>query len=237
MEYLFKKQIVEALIFASDIPISESRILSLVEEVDLETLQKILSDLTEEYQKSHRALMLNKVAGGYQIVTRPEFAQWIKRLFKGRSRTRLSQAALEVLAIIAFKQPISRPQIESIRGANCDGVIRNLLERNMIAIAGRSDSVGRPLLYKTTEEFLRYFGINEITDLPKPKEITEIVSEHDTLIDSIEKLSVQMGQRDLFSNIDDLEELSREVVETDFEEEESDVVEEEDVEEDDVANQ
>jgi segregation and condensation protein B len=202
MEYAFKKQIVEALIFASDIPLAESRIISLVEELDHETLQKIIDELTIDYQQAHRAIVLTKVAGGYQIVTRPEFAPWLKKFFRGKTKTRLSQAALEVLAIIAFKQPISRPQIEAIRGTQCDGVIKNLLERNLITISGRSEALGRPLLYKTTEEFLRYFGINQISDLPKPKEIDEIVTDEDTLIDSIQKLSAQMGQRDLFSGLD-----------------------------------
>lgn len=202
MEYTFKKQIVEALIFASEIPLPESRIITLVEELDQETLHKIIDELTIDYQQTHRAIVLTKVAGGYQFVTRPEFAPWLKKYFRGKTKTRLSQAALEVLAIIAFKQPISRPQIEAIRGTQCDGVIKNLLERNLVTISGRSEALGRPLLYKTTDEFLRYFGINQITDLPKPKEIDEIVTDEDTLIDSIQKLSAQMGQRDLFSGLD-----------------------------------
>jgi segregation and condensation protein B len=202
MEYNLKKQIVEVLIFASDFPIPEPKLLTLVEELDQATLKQILGDLSEEYLKQHRSFMLSKVAGGYQMVTRPEFAPWIKKLFQGKSKTRLSQASLETLAIIAFKQPVSRPQIEAIRGAQADGVIKTLLERNLITMAGRSEGVGRPLLYKTTEEFLRHFGINAINDLPKPKEITELVSEPENLMDSLQSLSIQMGQRDLFTNWD-----------------------------------
>lgn len=202
MEYNIKKQIVEVLIFASDFPIPESKLLTLVEEVDQATLKQILADLSEEYLKQHRSFMLSKVAGGYQMVSRPEFAPWVKKLFQGKVKTRLSQASLETLAIIAFKQPISRPQIEAIRGAQCDGVIKTLLERNLITMAGRSEGVGRPLLYKTTEEFLRHFGINAINDLPKPKEITELVSDPDNLMESLQNLSIQMGQRDLFTNWD-----------------------------------
>jgi len=202
MEYNIKKQIVEVLIFASDFPIPESKLLALVEELDQATLKQILGDLSEEYLKQHRSFMLSKVAGGYQLVSRPEFAPWVKKLFQGKVKTRLSQASLETLAIIAFKQPISRPQIEAIRGAQCDGVIKTLLERNLITMAGRSEGVGRPLLYKTTEEFLRHFGINAINDLPKPKEITELVGDPDNLMDSLQSLSIQMGQRDLFTNWD-----------------------------------
>lgn len=202
MEYKFKKQIIESLIFASDTPVPESRLIKLVEELDKETCDTIIRELTAEYQATNRAFIISRLGGGYQIVTRPEFAPWVKMLFGGKIKTRLSQAALEVLAIVAFKQPISRPQIEAIRGAQCDGVVKNLLERNLIAIAGRSESVGRPLIYKTTGEFLRHFGINEISDLPKPKEISELVTDNENLLDSVQVLSSQMGQRDLFNSLE-----------------------------------
>ncbi|MFQ6116483.1 MAG: SMC-Scp complex subunit ScpB, partial [bacterium] len=104
---------------------------------------------------------------------------WIKKLFKGRARPKLSQAALESLAIIAFKQPISRVEVDAIRGVHSGGVIKNLLERNLISIAGRAQTVGKPILYGTTSEFLRYFGINDISELPKPKEIEEIMGKLD----------------------------------------------------------
>ncbi len=201
MDYTFKKQIIEALIFASDTPLSESRLISLVEELDALTVKKILDELTQEYHDSRRAFTLVRVAGGYQLVTRPEFSVWLKKLFQGRAKTRLSQASLEVLAIIAFKQPISRPQIEAIRGTNCDGVVKNLLERNLITIAGRSEALGRALLYKTTDEFLRYFGINQITDLPRPKEIKELVGDQEDMFESLSSLSGQLGQRDLFTEL------------------------------------
>jgi segregation and condensation protein B len=201
MDYAFKKQIIEALIFASDTPLSESRLISLVEELDALTVKKIIDELTQEYHDARRAFTLVRVAGGYQLVTRPEFSVWLKKLFQGRAKTRLSQASLEVMAIIAFKQPISRPQIEAIRGTNCDGVVKNLLERNLITIAGRSEALGRALLYKTTDEFLHYFGINQITDLPRPKEIKELVGDQDDMFESLSSLSGQLGQRDLFSEL------------------------------------
>ncbi|MCI0516011.1 SMC-Scp complex subunit ScpB [candidate division KSB1 bacterium] len=202
MEYLFKKQIVEALIFASDSPISESRLIELVEELEAVTVKKIIDELNADYHDQHRAFLIKRLAGGYQLITRPEFAPWIRQFFRGKAKTRLSQAALEVLAIIAFKQPISRPQIEAIRGAQGDGVIKNLLERNLVTIFGRSDAVGHPLLYKTTDEFLRYFGINQLADLPKPKEINELVSEQGEVLESLPLLSSQLGQRDLFAEMD-----------------------------------
>lgn len=196
MEDRFVKQIIEALIFASDKPLSETKLLHYVEEVGAKEIRQYINDINEEYNSSQRPFMIQRVAGGYQIVTRPEFSPWIKQLFKGKIKTRLSQASLEALAIIAFKQPISRPQIEAIRGIQCDGVIKNLLERGLINISGRADTVGRPLLYKTADIFLSYFGINQISDLPKLKEINELIGQGEDL----QTLALQIGQRDLFGN-------------------------------------
>ncbi len=179
MENDFKKQIVEALIFASDVPISENKIAGYVEELTPKQVKEIVEQLNREYKESKRAIFVTRVAGGYQITTRQEFAPWIKKLYKGRAKPRLSQAALESLAIIAFKQPISRAEIDAIRGVHSGGVLKNLLERNLIAIAGRSEEVGKPLLYGTSKEFLRYFGINDISELPKPREIEEIMGKLD----------------------------------------------------------
>ncbi|MBN1350283.1 SMC-Scp complex subunit ScpB [candidate division KSB1 bacterium] len=194
MEHKFAKQIIEALLFASDIPLSETRLLQFIEGIEARQIRQYINEINEEYGHSLRSFMIIRVAGGYQIVTRPEFSPWIKQLLKGKAKTRLTQASLETLAIIAFKQPISRPQIEAIRGIQCDGVIKNLLERGLITIAGRADSVGRALLYKTTDEFLRYFGINEISDLPKPREIEDLIGQSEDL----QFQAVPAGQRDLF---------------------------------------
>jgi segregation and condensation protein B len=172
------KQIVEALILASDVPLSENKIAGLVEATPSQ-VKEMVDTLNAEYAASNRAFFITRVAGGYQINTHKDLAPWIKKLFKGRAKPKLSQAGLEALAIIAFRQPISRTEIDAIRGVHSGGVLKNLLERNLIAIAGRSDEVGRPLLYGTTTEFLRYFGINDISELPKPKEIEEIMGKLD----------------------------------------------------------
>ncbi|TDI87089.1 MAG: SMC-Scp complex subunit ScpB [Caldithrix sp.] len=179
MDHAFQKQIVEALIFASDVPISAKKIADLEEELDSRKIKKIVEELNSDYQKSKRAFFIVNVAGGFQLNTRKDFTPWLKKLFKGRLRTRLSQASLESLAIITFKQPLSRVEVDAIRGVNSGGVIKNLLERNLVCIAGRSEGPGKPLLYGTTKEFLRYFGINDIADLPKPKEIDEIMGKLD----------------------------------------------------------
>ncbi|NIR51415.1 SMC-Scp complex subunit ScpB [candidate division KSB1 bacterium] len=175
MDSDFQKQIVEAIIFASDEPISEKKISNYVEALTPTRIKEIVEEINSEYQSGKRAFYVSRVAGGYQITARKEFAPWIKKMFKGRSKPRLSQAALESLAIIAFRQPISRTEVDAIRGVHSGGVIKNLLERSLISIAGRSEEVGKPLLYATSKEFLRYFGINDISELPRPREIEEIM--------------------------------------------------------------
>jgi len=175
IEYKEMKKIIEALIFASDGPISGNRITSAIEEIDSQYIAEIVEELNREYEAQQRSFHIIQVAGGYQFVTRTEFSPYIKKYYKGRSKSKLSRAALEALAIIAFKQPISRPEIDMIRGVNSDGVVKNLLERNLIQISGRSDTIGRALLYSTTAEFLRYFGVNSVAELPRPKEIEELL--------------------------------------------------------------
>ena len=175
IDFKYKKRIIEALLFASDVPLAIDRILKILENIKENDVINAINELNSEYENSGRSFRVCKIGGGYQLVTEPEFSKYIKSLFKSRARSRLSHAALEVLSIIAFKQPISRPEIDHIRGVSSDGVIRTLLERNLLTIAGRSESVGRALLYRTTAEFLRHFGINDILDLPKPKELEELL--------------------------------------------------------------
>ncbi len=175
IEIDYIKQIIEVLLFASDVPLPTNRLLSVLEDIKAEKVQHAIEELNKEYANTERTFRICKIGGGYQLVTKPEYAKYIKKLYKGRARSRLSPAALEVLSIIAFKQPISRPEVDQIRGVNSDGVIKTLLERNLITIAGRSEAVGRALLYGTTPEFLRYFGLNELTELPKPRELEELL--------------------------------------------------------------
>jgi len=169
------KKIVEALIFASDSPINENRIKNIITELDQAKIDNIVKELNTEYDQNEHAFKIVRLAGGFQFVTKAEYASYIKQYYKGKAKSKLSRAALEAIAIIAFKQPISRPEIDSIRGVNSDGVVKNLLERNLIYISGRSEHVGRALLYSTTPEFLQYFGVNDISDLPKPREIEELL--------------------------------------------------------------
>ena len=168
-------RILESLIFASDSPLSLRQMESILEEVSRSEIESALETL--EAGLVNRAWLLKKVAGGYIFATRPEYAPYVKKMFAGKERSRLSRAALETLAIIAFKQPISRVEVNAIRGVNSDGVIKGLLERRFIDISGRDDGPGRALLFRTTPEFLKYFGINDIAELPRPKEIEQLLAE------------------------------------------------------------
>ena len=168
-------RVLEALIFASDSPLSLKQMQSLLPEVAKDDILEALNVLGDSFQD--RSFFLKKVAGGYQLASKPEYSQWIKTMLSGKESNRLSRAALETLAIIAFKQPISRVEVNAIRGVNSDGVIRTLLERKLIDMAGRDDGPGRALLFQTTNDFLQYFGIDDITDLPRPKEVEELLAE------------------------------------------------------------
>ncbi len=171
------KTIVEVLIFASDSPIPVRQIREVIEEAKPKEIENAVDALNTDYRETGRTFSIVQVAGGYQMVSRDSYSQWIRKLFHKKIKTRLSQAALETLSVIAFKQPVSKPEVEAVRGVNCDGVMRTLLERKLITLSGRGEGPGKPLLYRTTPEFLRYFGINDISDLPKPREIEEILKE------------------------------------------------------------
>ena len=181
MEHEFLKQIIEALVFASDVPLSIDQLKGFAEEATPSQIEKVVGELNFEYKQTNRAFTVVHVGGGFQMVTRERYAQWVKKLFQARSKSKLSQAALETLSVIAYKQPVSKSEISDIRGVNSDGVIRTLLERKLVTISGRSEGPGKPLLYRTTKEFLRYFGVNSIEDLPKPREIEEIMKEDQPL--------------------------------------------------------
>jgi len=172
MKKIALKKIVEALLFASAEPLSSEKLQNLTREreADRQELSKCLKELQTEYDNQERSFRLVRVARGYQLQTRESYAFWVRKLFQPRRYLRLSQPALETLAIIAYKQPVTRPEVESIRGVNVDGVIRNLLERELIKISGQKEVVGRPYLYRTSKRFLEHFGLNSISDLPPLEE-------------------------------------------------------------------
>jgi segregation and condensation protein B len=166
-------QIVEALLFASPEPLTQTRI-NLIFETDPPKLDEAVKELNRHYEKANRSFKIQGIAGGFQLTTLPEFDIWIKRMLDKSGKLALSTAALETLAIIAYKQPISRFNVESIRGVDCSGVIKTLLSKGLVRIKGRDEGPGRPLLYATTDKFLENFGVNRISDLPKLKEIADL---------------------------------------------------------------
>ncbi len=169
------KHIIEAMLFVTDKPLFVNEIRGALEDVDSRRIKDVISELSKEYEEANRAFRIKEIAGGFQIVTDPVLAPWLKRLYKTSGPDRLTGPSLETLAIIAYKQPATKPEVEAIRGVNVDGVLKTLIEKNLIRIVGRKETIGRPILYGTTPEFLQYFGLNSLEELPKLEEfnITE----------------------------------------------------------------
>lgn len=168
------KAVVEALIFASPEPVTMKTLVKLLDSEPKEDILAAIDELKQHYDRPG-GLQMVEVAGGYQIVTRPELHEWVRRLFHERTTTKLSVASLETLAVIAYKQPITAPEIAEIRGVNTAGVLGTLIERKLIKIVGRKQVVGRPFLYGTTREFLTRFGLNDLSDLPKVEDMSELL--------------------------------------------------------------
>jgi len=171
--------VVEAVLFAADSPLTVQKIAGLIEDAGAGEIREALTRLADAYEREGRAFHVVQVAGGYQLSTRPRYAHWVERLFKGRQRARLSNAALETLAIVAYRQPIQKSEIAEIRGVDVDGVLRTLLERNLVTVVGRKETPGRPLLFGTTKDFLAHFGLNLLQDLPSIEEMEELVRERE----------------------------------------------------------
>ncbi len=178
--------VIEALIFSSDDSLSAEEIIGAVKSIDGDEIELNKNDvdstvdlLNQKYIENGNAFRILRIANGYLYATLEAFAKYVGYLSSERAKRRLSQAALETLSIIAYKQPITKPELESIRGVNSDYILTTLLEKNLITIKGRAETVGRPLLYGTTDEFLKYFGLNNLSDLPKPREIDESMQDED----------------------------------------------------------
>ena len=169
------KNIIESLLFVADEPLSIDRFKNIIGQAETKEIRQALEELEADYEVRQGGFYLNQVAGGYQIRTRSEYMEWIKRLLQPKP-LRLSKAALETLAIIAYKQPVIRSDVEHIRGVDCGGILRVLLERKFIRVLGRKEIPGRPLIYATTKRFLEVFDLKNLKDLPTPKEIEEFGS-------------------------------------------------------------
>ncbi len=164
------KNIIESLLFVADEPLSIEQLKQVLSLSDTKMIRQALNELIADYEGRQGAFTLHEVAGGYQFRSHPDYVPWIKRLLQPKP-SRLSKAALETLAIIAYKQPMIRSDIEHLRGVDCGGVLRMLLERKLIRVLGRKEIPGRPLIYATTKQFLQVFDLKNLRDLPSPKEI------------------------------------------------------------------
>jgi segregation and condensation protein B len=171
------RAVVEAVVFASPEPVTGRQIGQVLAGVPKESWQAALEELKADYARDGRGLQLVEVAGGYQITTRPEYNDWVRELLDPQKPTRLSIQALETLAVIAYKQPATLPEIIELRGVKSGGVVKTLLEKRLIRIMGRKEVVGRPILYGTTKEFLLHFGLRDLTELPQIEEFAEVLGE------------------------------------------------------------
>lgn len=168
-------QIIEALLFASDAPLSAADLARVDERLDEDTVQAVIDELRAEYDATERSFSIYEVAGGYQLLTRPEFVSVLERYETVPQPARLSAPSLEVLAIVAYRQPIGRAEIEEIRGVSSTGPLKTLQDRHLVEAVGRAEGLGRPLLYGTTAKFLEHFGFRSLEDLPRPDELPVVL--------------------------------------------------------------
>jgi segregation and condensation protein B len=164
------ESVIEAILFASEEPLSDSRLADIVETTSKQ-VRDCIESLNEKYERNHNAFRIEQIAGGHQMLTLPAYNTWLKKMLKVRSDNKLSPAAMETLAIIAYKQPVIRVDIEAIRGVAVGEVIRSLMYKGLVKIVGRAEILGRPMLYGTTKKFLEVFGLNSLKDLPKAEEL------------------------------------------------------------------
>jgi segregation and condensation protein B len=172
-----RSRLIEAILFASEAPLSAAELARAEEALDEEQVETLIAELNQEYEAEQRAFGIFEIAGGYQILTRAEFAPVLERFETVPTVTRLSAPALETLAIIAYRQPVGRAEIEDIRGVGAGSVLKTLIERDLIEVIGRGEGLGRPLLYGTTRRFLEHFGFNSLDELPRSDELSVMLVE------------------------------------------------------------
>ncbi|MBO4707548.1 MAG: SMC-Scp complex subunit ScpB [Elusimicrobiaceae bacterium] len=163
------KNIIETLLFITDKPLSASKVNQVAEIGDLALTRDIIQEIQTDYANAGSAVQVLEIGGGFQMCTKPEYGRWVRKLYNEKMSIRLSPAALETLAIIAYKQPVTRAEIEVIRGVDVSGPLEKLLDRGLVKIAGKKEVAGRPLVYATTDQFLRVFGLNHLSELPDMK--------------------------------------------------------------------
>ena len=189
------KSAIEALLFVAGNSLSVDRLKGIFDEATPEQIEAQLAAITREYDDRRAGIMLTEVAGGYQFATRPEQVGWIRKFKSVKVSTKLSKPALETLAILAYKQPITRTEVEAIRGVNIGGIMRNLMERRLVKIVGKKDVPGKPMMYGTTLEFLQYFGLKDLSALPTLKEFQELEAGEEVM-EEVAHEDADQGQQD-----------------------------------------
>jgi len=218
MENGYNVSIIEALILASPEPLPARKIADLLENITPGQVGQSVAEINNRYFDSGSSFRIREIAGGFQFYIMPEYSGYVDEMFTRRRKMRLTRAALETLAIIAYRQPVTKTEIEHIRGVASDGVLHNLLEKSMVCIKGRASTVGKPLQYGSTDEFLKFFGLNSLEDMPKMKEIEELLKANEQEADaqlsfeanvfddpSAQKLNVADGTFDPKSRDEDYE--------------------------------
>ncbi|MFH5831358.1 SMC-Scp complex subunit ScpB [Halalkalibaculum sp. DA3122] len=215
--------VIESIIFSSPEPITAVKLCEVIQqgeenlELEPDAIEMFVSKLNQRYDENGLAFNIKRVAGGFTFATRKKYDPWLSIIQHENAYRKLSQSAIETLAIVAYKQPITKPEVDDIRGVDSGYILRQLLEKVLIEVSGRLDAPGKPLLYRTTEHFLQHFGLNSIDELPKPREIEEILKDDDMakhrqfLIDrqlELEDLEKQQGEEDDISLIDVVKKLS-----------------------------
>ena len=163
--------VLEALLFATDAPLTVERLKETIDGSSAAEIREAIETLRGNYERDGRAFEVRAIAGGWQLASRAHYAVWVAKLYRGKPKPRLSRAALETLAVIAYRQPVTRAEVEAIRGVNVDGVMRTLMEKSLVTVTGRREVPGRPLTFGTTRDFLTYFGLNDLGDLPAEEEL------------------------------------------------------------------
>ena len=176
-----RKNLVEVLLFASPEPLTQSRFNHILQDTDTVKLAPLVDELNAEYSKSGKGLKIMQIAGGYQILSDTQYHIYIERMIHRKRKIQLSHPAIEALSIIAYRQPVNKSEIESIRGVECGSVISTLMEHELVKVKGRSNTVGRPLLFGTTRIFLESFGLEKVSDLPKLKELSDLMGDNQDL--------------------------------------------------------
>jgi segregation and condensation protein B len=167
------QSVVEAVLFASDVPLPASKLAQIIGAGDAKEIRKHIAALNEKYEAGEAAFRIEEIAGGFQMLTLPDYNAWILKLNKARSDNKLSQAAMETLAVVAYRQPVLRANVEAVRGVACGEMLNRLRELGLVKIVGRAEEIGRPMLYGTTKKFLEVFGLADLSELPQVEELRQ----------------------------------------------------------------